>query len=411
MRNAAVFSFEQALAQYVIDAGLLTDELEDVNTGASAGVLFLSTGVSDPLDERILPENSNESGNTGSASYTNLQRVRGLANQALGALAAYDTVPADTDSAKVLRGELYAYEGYSELMLADLFCSGVPLSTLDYNKDYTYAPSSTRAQVEQDALFKFDTALTLGRASDSVVYLAQVGQGRANLDLGKYAAAADDVSTVPDGFVYQTHGIFGESANISILYNATVSDREGLNGLSYRSNGSVDPRTAVVYTGNNQSGDSLFFPAKYSAAQSGGYAPFTLASGVEARLIQAEAALQATPSAGTWLTILNTLRATVGLGTLSDPGPTNPAAQVQLLFQERAYWLFATGARQGDLRRLLRQYGVLPQDAAFQSQQQVYPTGPYLAPGTGLYGTDVTAPIPQSEYANNLFNGCLDRKP
>ena len=124
-------------------------------------------------------------------------------------------------------------------------------------------------------------------------------------------------------------------------------------------------------------------------------------------MIRAEGALH-TGDVANWLAQLNYLRkhATVPgqtdtLATLADPGMDT--ARVSLTFQERAYWLFLTGHRQGDLRRLIRQYG--------RSQDQVYPTGPYLAPGTGLYGTDVTAPIPTTEYANPLFHGCLDRKP
>lgn len=45
----------------------------------------------------------------------------------------------------------------------------------------------------------------------------------------------------------------------------------------------------------------------------------------------------------------------------------------------------------------------------FQNPTLVYPTGPYLAPGTGFYGTDVTAPIDPAEAANPLFHGCKDR--
>src|SRR5581483_874628 len=105
-----------------------------------------------------------------------------------------------------------------------------------------------------------------------------------------------------------------------------------------------------------------------------------MASGVEARLIEAEAALAAGDAS--WLTILNRLRTdgtfttaphpgdpTVtdttwgpgvgavlfpnglpGLRPLTDPG--TPAARVDLLFAERAAWLFLTGHRLGDMRRL-----------------------------------------------------------
>ena len=44
MRNAAVLEFQEALLQYVVDAGLLTDELEDMHTGASPGILLQNGG-------------------------------------------------------------------------------------------------------------------------------------------------------------------------------------------------------------------------------------------------------------------------------------------------------------------------------------------------------------------------------
>ena len=444
LRNAAIFGFEQMLGTYVVEAGLLTDEFTDVQTGASAGLLLSTTGVKNPLDERLLPEGQGTTDGS-VASYTLLQQVRGFANLALGALAAYDTAPADTAAAHVLRGEMYAVEGYSEVLLADLFCSGVPLSTVDYQRDITYHPSSTTVQVYQDALAKFDTALALGKGSDSVVHLAQVGQGRAWLALGEYAVAADDVASVPTGFQYQMHiqpnatGLFNCAA--TLIYTgcvATVADREGTHGLPFLTSG--DPRTAVVtlIAANPQGGGPfvpITMPAKYSAAQSGsGYAPFTVASGIEARLIEAEAQLRTSPSSGQWLTTLNALRedpnniaritnqtytagtplpdtTDPGLAISSDPAAAG-AARVALLFRERAFWLFADGHRQGDLRRLLRQYGLSgPRYPAFSDQARVYPSGSYLAPGEGQYGSDVTAPIPSAEAVNPLFHGCLDRNP
>jgi hypothetical protein len=53
------------------------------------------------------------------------------------------------------------------------------------------------------------------------------------------------------------------------------------------------------------------------------------------------------------------------------------------------------------MRRLIRQYGRQP--------NAVYPTGSYQG-GTGVYGTDVTAPIPAAERAfNPKFTGCKSR--
>lgn len=437
MRNAAIYAIEQAIPSYVVDAGLLTDELESNETGASQGVL-LSAGLPSggSLDERILPELRSTSGTNADEDYANLQAVRGNATQAIGALAAFDaTAPS------ALRGELYALQGYAEIALADFFCSGVPLSTLDFQRDFTYHASSTTAQVYQDAVAKLDTAIALSTDSARILNLARVLKGRALLDLDSIAQAAQAVAAVPDGFRYQLvlQWLPGNGVQDNSLSRlAVVSDHEGVSGLPFIS--SQDPRTAVVSFGSTDRNGNplptpLFFPLKYDAARS----PFTIADAIEARLIQAEAALQMNDPS--WLTLLNTLRTTgaidsvhadttitaTGTGTvdttvrldtawhpgtgatelgipglrpLADPGTLS--ARVTLLFDERAYWLFLTGHRQGDLRRLIRQYG--------RNQNQVYPTGLYLAPGARIYGTDVTAPIPdQFETPNPLFHGCLSR--
>ena len=139
----------------------------------------------------------------------------------------------------------------------------------------------------------------------------------------------------------------------------------------------------------------------------GSYSHFPLASGVEAQLIKAEAALAAGDAS--WLTILNQIRRTSTLGGVLPPltDPVDPKARLQLLFTERAEWLYLTGARQGDLRRLLRNY-----HQYFPRQDLVYPSGLYTAPGAGVYGSDVTAPIPQAEINTNpLIQGCLSRAP
>ena len=138
----------------------------------------------------------------------------------------------------------------------------------------------------------------------------------------------------------------------------------------------------------------------YTARES----PSTIFKGEEARLIEAEAALQAGDNA-TFLAKLNELRASLpGLAPLADPGTA--AGRVDLLFSERAFWLFATGTRLGDLRRLVRQYG--------RAANTVFPTGAWHKGGN--YGVDVNVPLPQAEQNNpNLSGGgtntCLDRAP
>jgi hypothetical protein len=130
-----------------------------------------------------------------------------------------------------------------------------------------------------------------------------------------------------------------------------------------------------------------------------------LADGIEARLIEAEAQLSpaATPS-GPWLATLNTLRASVGLPDTTDPG-TAPG-RIGLLFHERAFWLYLTGHREGDLRRLVRQYNY--------SVDAVYPWGLYPWPSAARvsYGDLVVIPVPAQEKEKNvLYNGCVSLDP
>ena len=388
--------------QYVFDAGLFTDELESGSLGG-APADYTSDGILPQSQEYIdtrIPRNLD---GTLSLLYLNLNAIRGGASLGVGALATYDP-----SASPALRGHLYALAGYSEILLADLYCSGIPLSTVDFNGDYTYHAGSTTAQVYQDAIAKLDSAVALSSDSTRILNLARVAKGRAWLDLGQfgsvdgYDSAAAAVASVPDGFSYQflvdwSSGPVNSGPVFSYNNGITVSDREGENGLPFLSSG--DPRSASDVTGTNAFGVPQYVPNKYGGASPGKF-PITVADWIEVRLIRAEAALQHGDVSG-WLTQLNFLRAnaiTPALPPLTDPGTAT--ARVDLLFQERAYWLFMTGHRQGDLRRLIRQYHRIP--------DQVYPTGPYDFGGMiPSYGNAVSVPVPSSESTNPLFTGCI----
>jgi hypothetical protein len=406
--GTAVAAAWDGFVQYARVGGTFADELHLAQT-PPAGV------VGDPFDERILPELVAVAGLNPAADsvlriYDNLQHSRAASSEAIGALTKY--APSKPPA---LRGELYAYTAFSEIALADLFCSGIPLSTLDFQGDFTYKAGSPTADVYQHAIALLDSARTLGAGSSSIVNLAAVGTGRALLSLGEYANAAQAVANVPDDFRFE-HLIHWQGSTqdfggiAPLLSRVTVANGEGQNGLDYLT--SNDPRTSSHQTGTSTTGQAIFTPDVYV-----GDTPFILASGVEARLIQAEAALQTTDAS--WLTTLNALRTdgtfetsgtdtlwhagtggVAGLAPLTDPGSVD--AQDDLLFRERAFWLFVTGHRQGDLRRLLRQY--------HRHQQNVYPTGFYPG-GLSAYGNDVTAPIPPQERLNPLFTGCINRDP
>jgi hypothetical protein len=419
-----------ALRGAIPNAGLLADELTAAGLGRSADNIG---AIGNLTDERILPEQSTTIG--GVDLYGSLQIVRGDASQAIGLLKAYapNTSPA-------LRGEMYSISAYAEILLADLYCSGVPLSTLDFQHDFTYEPGSTEDDVYQHAHTLFDSALAISSDSASIMALASVGKGRVLLDQGKYTEAAQAVAAVPTSFQYQVpvnwgggtspgangeekyaftigSGGLGGPAYPENFSGVTVSSHEGQNGLPFST--ANDPRVLVTParvtltppSDTNPFGVHLFTPNKYPE---GSVTPVVLASGIEARLIEAEAALQA--GSAEWLAILNTLRTTctesascptpapagtggvAGLPPLDDPG--SASVRVTLLFTERAYWLFLTAHRQGDLRRLVRKYS--------RDAEAVYPSGVYFG-GSGIYGSDVNFPIPFQERSNPLFHGCYDR--
>ncbi|MBW3554467.1 MAG: hypothetical protein KY466_13195, partial [Gemmatimonadetes bacterium] len=236
-------------------------------------------------------------------------------------------------------------------------------------------------------------------------HLAMVGKGRALLDLGRYSEAAAAVSSVPTTFVhYVQHSVSGTSNGIYALQangRYSQSDDEGGNGLPFRS--SDDPRTPWFDDGGGfDPSYPLYVTEKYDFFDT----PIVLASGAEARLIKAENEL-AQDNYLAMNATLNALRLEAEtLIPLHVPGnppedatleplpvPLTPDAAIDQLFAERAFWMFLTGHRLGDLRRLMYQYG--------RAEDQVYPTGDYHKGGT--YGDDVVFPIDFDETNNPGF--------
>jgi hypothetical protein len=349
------------------------------------------------------------------------------------------------------RAEARSLAGFAFTAITEHYCSGVPISRLargDGGKlTFRYgAPLPTTAMLDT-ALARFDSALAVvGRAPTPLASgvlaqarLARVGKARALLNLGRFAEAAALVtpSDVPTTFTYRLEHSANSGGENNIIWSfniqlerVSVANREGGNGLPYRDTragqpGGRDPRVLWIRTAGPPDVGFDNETPQFDALRYPDRAAFTvLASGVEARLIQAEAALQAGRTAD-YLTILNDLRANVqplmeqlnfdyvrqqatvgypaGQGAVLAPLtlPATRDAQVSQLFEERAYWLWLTGHRLGDMRRLVRQYG--------RNQAQVFPVGVY--PKGGQYGTDVNFPIPLQE-ENNPNAGtaqCLNR--
>jgi len=372
---------------------LITDELYDVET-------FTTRIATDQRDQFTI-----EQGNTSDAGYNELHQAR---RAAIRAFAALET---DGRGSAPEASEMKTLEGYTHIALAEGFCSGIPFSELTPEGllDLQNAgPPLTTTQIFEDAVVRFDAALAIDGGND----VARVGKGRALANLGRYSEAAAAVASVPTDFLRpilhsantgdQENPIFNLQSN----GRYALSDMEGGNGLPFRSAG--DPRIPWVELGTGFDGiNALFLSQKYSESRA---ASVVLADGVEARLIEAEAALDAGDGA-TFIQILNDLRSQVG-SLMADriegysslvPGPNNPTttlapladpgsdpARVDLLFSERAFWMWGTGHRLGDMRRLIRDYG--------RAANTVFPTGPYHKGGT--YGPDVVLPLDFGEQNN-----------
>ena len=357
-------------------------------------------------------------------NYAATTQSRGFVRDAIDAMKSYNP-----DSAAMI-GELYAELAFFEMTMADNYCNGIPLGHTEAGVRINGEPL-TIMQVYDSAANHLDSAMALtAKAADSnSVYinrLSRVLKARVLIDKDKAnaGAAAALVASVPTGYVYDMTFSSASGANgMWSLNNSTarisVADSFDIvggatnvikNALPFAS--ANDPRVPVcngdVCSPKVVAEDQVTRPFYVGLLYKGQFDPLVLASGIDARLYEAEAKLQAGDVPG-MLTILNSLRQasprpTIGVTTVPAmsalAAPANTADATTLLFREKAFWTFGRGQRLPDLRRLIRQYD--------RTQDAVFPTGPYFKGGS--YGADVNFPVPSSEAVNPLFHGCLDRK-
>lgn len=394
-------TFEGAVAQY---AGALADFALARDGGAGAdgalGVVAAGGWFSDEytfggtaLDTKEMDlRDVSESNNEWSPTYLNLHRAIGAAERAARSLITHAPDP----DAEPRIGELFAVSAVTQVLLAEHYCAGIAFSRSEPTVEYGLP--LTTAEVLARALARVDSADRYAGADPATLNLARMARGRALLDLGRLPEAAAAVAPVPTAFEYRTHHSTGTERQVNYLYvdnfeqdRLSVANREGGNGLDFATAG--DPRVPARAAGLSRFDQMtpMYRFLRFTSRTT----PVLVASGVEARLIEAEATLASGDVAG-WLTRLDDLRATVGLGPLVDPG--TPAGRVDLQFRERAFWLFSQGYRLGDLRRLVGQYG--------RAAETVYPTGRYHKDNLTI-GPDLSITIPDTERNNPNFRGCL----
>lgn len=378
------------------------------------------------LDNRIAtPANTQLNG-----IFYDLSSARHAAEQAAASFAT--VAPHD-----VGRAEMLSIEGYTYILYAEMWCSGVPFGELNTTTGAPiYGLPTTTGAMDTIALAIFDSASALAAQDTTtailgaysvntadILALSEIGRARVLLDLGQFAAAqaaADSALRNSPALNYQMEN----SLNSPRQYNGVwqysfandafgVVNMKGGNGLNFES--AQDPR--ILWVDGHQNGslgvtptgfDTIYFQLKYPTKSSSA----TLASATEATLISAEADLKLGQIAS-WANKLNTLRANSNLtqtfydtvtqspllvDTIVRPLPpltadstltASDSMRVEVHFREREFWLWLTGTRLGDLRRLIRQYG--------------HNDFPANEPGT-----DIRFAIPVAETNNPHFKACLD---
>ena len=348
------------------------------------------------------------------AVYRAMQRARTAAARAAATLATTAPTPLFN------RGELYMLLAYSELMLGEGWCSGVPFSSED-GTTISFGQPLTTEQMFQQAVAHFDTALSLAETNARVLNGSKIGKGRTLMNLGKFAEAAAAVAGIPTNFILTTsHSTNSNnngpwSASTSGASRYRLMTNEGKNGLPFLGQTAAQD-ARINWTTSTRSGFSSQFSAQPNQSKFAQFTDGVISTGAEARLIDLESQLQAGTQAARDAVFagLNSLRtggAAIGGATgttlitvaaISGSAPTTQDAAIDLLYKERAYWMWLTGHRLGDLRRLVRVYK--------RDSEAVFPTGTLTSPLDGTYGASTTITVPFSERNNPNFKGCLEGK-
>lgn len=377
--NGAVSDFECAFGAYVVAGGLIGQELEDATLTADRY----------PYDQRRMLSSSARYATFGCTSlgvYSPLQTARVSADNIRRLLIGWSD--AEVTGRQLLLAKAAAYEGYTELLLGEGFCS-TAFSTFNADGSVNYGSEITPTQAFDSAITRFTEAITAAQAAgggadaQAILNFAYVGRARAELDKGDLAAAKADASQVPPSFEYDMTA----SSVSSRRYNRVWADN-GIVGQSYNLGSTVesyyrklnDPRVPVdsAKSPNNQNGVVMFVQAKYLNAST----PIRIASYTEAQLIIAEADIASDPTAAE--TIINASRAQ-GNETALAPGATATELK-DALIEERRRALFLEGQHLFDLIRFQLPLNP-PEGAAY--------------PGGGTYGSQLCMPLPDIEKFNN----------
>ena len=310
------------------------------------------------------------------------------------------------------------YGAYDRQLFAEMYCQSI-----FGGEDGEESPLGSDSRMEE-AFALFDEARTAAQEADlpDIATAAQVGKARAQLWLGNYQQAAQEVSDVPTSFIFtaeysgnqnsQNNEFFQFSWGVIQRLRWTVGDgsedRRHNEKFSYYDEwvdqGLIVPEPSGFRAA--EEGVPVHLQTLYSQADIG----VLLASGWEARMIEAEAALRngnpgaaedivnpllQDPSANPMAALNPALLDSRTIGGQSVPamGAFDPVeftgdlqSDLQELARARAAGLWLSGQRQGTARRFAEEFGD--------------PSGLGLYP-EGTEGDDLFFPVADQELDNN----------
>lgn len=371
--TGAIADFDCALNAYIVNGGLLGNELRDASF----------TAARFPLDARTIdaasPYGVNACNSSPAGIYRPLSTAIWTSDNALTKLQEWtdEQVASRTD----LIAQVAAYSGYGQTLMGEGFCSAV----IEEN-----GPELQPQQVFEAAVTRFGTAIDAAQTAgnEDILNMALLGRARAHLNLGNASEAAADARAVLANDDMYVRSATASSAGSSRRYNRLGSELfsrlitvdPAFRGLTV--DGELDPRTRVIDTGvlavdNEQ---NVFLPAKLGEVFDGSLRdqPIPIATWREAHLIIAEA-----EGGQEAVDRINILRANADLPAFG--GGTEQEIMDQII-EERARELFLEGHHLNDLRRFNL--------ALTPAPGEPYRTG-------GVYGNVRCFPLPDVERNNN----------
>jgi starch-binding outer membrane protein, SusD/RagB family len=346
--SGTIADFDCALGAYIVNGGLLGNELRDASV----------TAARFPLDSRNIDDTSPYGTGACTANppgiYLPLATAIWTSNNALTKLQEWTDAevlpPGSAIAPAVYKSNLVAqaaaYSGYSHVLMGEGFCSAV-ITEL--------GPEVSPQQVFQAAEARFTQAIAAAEAGNNtdIRNMALLGRARTRLNLGNNAGAAADARALLQAAPQYVRNSTASSTSARrwnrvgaefFAGNTTVD-------LSYRGlmvEGVPDTRVTAVNTNTNGHDGTtpVWVVAKHGATRSADNRnrPLPIATWREAHLIIAEA------EGGTEaVNRVNTLRTHHGLPQYT--GPTTTTAIQELIIQERARELYLEGHHLNDLRR------------------------------------------------------------